>query len=174
MKVRKGSSSYWILLSLEKAAEAGLFEAFSYSSQMKYFKELSGIKKQVKKSSLHQTIRRLRIDGLIEQDKSDEGKIILKLTSAGSEMLGAHEIWDGKYRIVIWDIPESKRRIRNLFRRKLKAWQFKSLQKSVWISKRNVTVPLRSFISELGIEKWVLVIESEDPTLSYIDVDDRR
>ena len=61
--------------------------------------------------------------------------------------------------MVIFDIPEEKRIIRNLFRRNLKKWGFKHLQKSVWISKRNVFDKLESYIKDLGIEKWIIVME---------------
>ena len=93
------------------------------------------------------------------------GKLILKLTDAGRTvyLLSNDNVdnWDGKWRIVIFDIPEQKRLIRDLFRRNLKKWGFKHLQKSVWISKKNVTEKLFSYIKDLGVEKWVWVFESD-------------
>jgi len=167
MKIKKGSLKYFILLALEELDRKGLLETFSYSAQIKHILNMSSLYPNTKRSYLVESIRRLRRDGLLEQEKSDDGKRILKLSQLGKDFLKVgNESWDGKYRIVIWDIPESKRRIRNLFRRRIKDWNFKVLQKSVWISKENVTSQLRKLISELDLEKWVLVIESEDPTLS--------
>ena len=166
MHIKKGSLKYWVLLGLEEAAKSGVLENFSYSSQMKYILNMSNLAPNTKRSYLVETIRRLRKNGLVKQEKSEEGKKLLKLTHLGKDFLGTDEVWDGKYRIVIWDIPEKKRRVRDLFRRKLKEWEFKNWQKSVWVSKRNVTEKLRSLIKDLEIEDWVAVVESDDPSLS--------
>jgi len=42
--------------------------------------------------------------------------------------------WDGKWRIVIFDIPEKERLLRDAFRRKLRELGCKLLQGSVWIT----------------------------------------
>lgn len=41
--------------------------------------------------------------------------------------------WDGKWRVIIFDIPEMNRRDRDFLRRELKWIGFVELQKSVWI-----------------------------------------
>ncbi|MEK7663999.1 MAG: hypothetical protein AAB340_00920 [Patescibacteria group bacterium] len=46
--------------------------------------------------------------------------------------------WDLVWRIVIFDVPESKRRDRDFLRRELKWMGFKELQHSVWISPYNI------------------------------------
>jgi phenylacetic acid degradation operon negative regulatory protein len=42
--------------------------------------------------------------------------------------------WDGKWRMVLFDIPEKDRRLRDLLRRHLGAGHFGYLQNSVWVS----------------------------------------
>ena len=42
--------------------------------------------------------------------------------------------WDGLFRMVIFDIPESKKGTREMFRRKLKELEFQQLQKSVFVT----------------------------------------
>ena len=42
--------------------------------------------------------------------------------------------WDSIWRIIIFDVPESKRRDRDFLRRELKWMGFKELQHSVWIT----------------------------------------
>jgi len=171
MKAKKGSIGYYLLLALEKTAEGlVLLDGFSYSAQRR---ALLGLPEYTKKSSIAQTLRRLRKRGLIEQEKDDEGKIILKLTALGNDFLGKEEKWDGKYRIVIWDIPEKKRRVRDLFRRRLRGWGFKHWQKSVWVSKGNVADKLRKLVSDLEMEGLIAIIESDDPTLHDINFHDR-
>ena len=70
--------------------------------------------------------------------------------------------WDGKWRLVVWDIPEKRRQARDLLRFKLKQLGFKQWQQSIWASKMNCTELLRSFIKQVGIEDWVMVIESDN------------
>ena len=103
MKVRKGSLGYWVLLSLEGMVEG--LEAFSYSGQMR---SMLNLPSNAKQSSLAQAIRRLRRNGLIEQEMDEQGKTILKLSELGKDFLGRKEAWDGRDRIIIWDIPEKK------------------------------------------------------------------
>ncbi len=168
MNIRKGSIGDTLLLTLEKASEGVVsLETFSYSGQLR---ALRGLPVKKTNMALVMAIRRLRKKGYINAENAQNGRIILKLTSLGNEFLqerGGIE-WDGKYRIAVWDIPESKRTIRNLFRRKLKNWGFVNWQRSVWVSKRNVTSPLRNQILELGLGKWVSVIESDDQVLESL------
>lgn len=172
MKVRKGSLSYWILFGLEKTVDGIVsLEDFTYNSY-KYMGPNLG--PGLKKSSLSRAIKRLRTKGLIT-DEINEGKVILKLTNLGMDIIkpDRDEEWDGTYRIIIWDIPENKRRIRDLLRRRMKEWGFKSWQRSVWASKKNVTGKVRKLITDLGIEKWVAIVESNDPSLTDTIFHDR-
>jgi DNA-binding transcriptional regulator PaaX len=164
MNIRKGSLSYLVLLSLEKAAESLDLEGFTYSGQMK---ALRGIEAHPSKKTLAETVRRLRLKGMVEYERKVDGELLLKLSMLGKDVLADKKEpeSDAKYRIVIWDIPESKRTLRDMLRRKLRDWGFVTLQRSVWISQRNVTGQLRRLITDLGIDRWVIVIESDDPTL---------
>lgn len=44
------------------------------------------------------------------------------------------EEWDGKWRAIIFDIPEANRKERNFLRRELKWMGLKELQHSIWIT----------------------------------------
>lgn len=157
MRTYKKSLTNAILFTLEKAVDGYVrLEDFAYHHYRYHY----GIP-DLKKSSLSQALKRLREGGLIEQIKL-KNDVLLKLTEAGKDLINnqsEEKKWDGKWRVVIFDIPEEKRIIRNLFRRNLKKWGFKHLQKSVWISKRNVFDKLEAYIKDLGIEKWVIVME---------------
>lgn len=161
MEIKKGSASYWVLYVLEKSVDGYCrVEDFAYHHYRYHY----GIP-ELKKPALAAALKRLREKGYINKDYINEKELVIKLTDEGRDILmlegGEPEKWDGKWRIVVFDIPESKRLIRNLFRRNLKKWGFKHLQKSVWISKKNVTDQLFNYIKDLGIEKWVWVFESE-------------
>lgn len=169
MFIKKKSISNLILLTLEKAVDGYCrFEDFTYH----HYRYKYGIP-ELKKSSLSQALSRLRLNGYIDREVR-EGKVIFKLTTLGKDALGIdNEPWDRKWRIVIFDIPENKRRIRDLFRRRLKAWGFKNWQQSVWLTKNNVTNKLRNLIRELEIDRWVAVVESDDPFLNNITFNGR-
>ena len=171
MEIKKGSLSYFILLGLEKTIDGYVrFEDYA-SNNYKYFYGVP----DVKKSALSSAIRRLRVAGYIQKEVNT-GKIIFKLTKLGKEAIPSEfdeSKWDGKWRIVIFDIPEEKRIIRNLFRRNLKKWGFKKWQQSVWINKQDVTEKLKRLINTVGISDWVAIIESDDPVFDNISLNGR-
>jgi len=88
------------------------------------------------------TFSRLRREGLIEIQRRNN-QIYINLTSEGKKKAGIYQInclsikkpkkWDGKWRLVIFDISELKRTMREAFRGKLKELGFMVMQKSVWI-----------------------------------------
>ena len=171
MKIKKGSLSEFALLALEKAID-GYIRYDDLIHHSRSYAWGGGWDKALKKSLLSQAIKRLKDKGLIEYEDHKRSQIIIKLTALGRDALGdlatLEKGWDGKFRIVVFDIPESNSAVRNLFRRRLKDWGFRGWQQSVWISKHNVTERLKLLIDKLGIKDWVAVIESEDPSLKNI------
>lgn len=87
---------------------------------------------------IHAARRRLIEHGLVAYD----GKF-LSLTSTGEKMLRRLEAvdfalkkpkhWDGKWRVLIFDIPEYRKGLRDRVRRTLAAIGFIRLQNSVWL-----------------------------------------
>lgn len=53
--------------------------------------------------------------------------------------------WDGQWRMIIFDIPEKKRKYRDYLRQILKTLGFKELQKSIWVTPH----PIPDFLKEL-------------------------
>lgn len=166
-KIRKNSLSYFLLFGLEKSID-GVAYFNEFVNNPGYWAYGTG--KPFDKPAISQAIKRLREKGYLETSVN-EGKVLVKLTELGEDALGFvddRKPWDKKWRIVIYDIPENKRGIRDLFRRRLKEWGFKLWQKSTWITKNDVTVKLRRLVKSLGISEWVAVIESDDPAISNI------
>lgn len=69
--------------------------------------------------------------------------------------------WDGKWRIVIFDIEETQRRTRDRLRYLLWSMGFGRLQRSIWISPFPVRDIFEQFLDESGLSEVVLVIEAE-------------
>lgn len=133
--------------------------------------------KEYSRNSLQVAVRRLEKKGFIEKGIMED-ELCLRLTRLGANYLkqmqqrkkekGIMKInpvkikWDGKWRVVVFDIPEKNRRVRQALRMGLRMLEFKPLQKSVWVSKVDCTRELRSYIRELSLSSYVLVFETKD------------
>lgn len=107
----------------------------------KVTKKIFGTNKRSKKKRTD-TFQYLRRSGLIEWRREGHD-IVIALTEEGRKRAGKYQIdelalerprkWDNRWRIVVFDIPNSSTLVRNVFRRKLKELGFYALQKSIWV-----------------------------------------
>lgn len=168
-KKRKISTTQLLLLCLEKAVQGGEFAVETSIDLREWMYSVWNDYPRVRdKYTISRAIKRLRERGLLEEEREHSGRTILKLTQKGREEAllrsdedNAQYNWDGKWRIIIFDIPEDKRLIRDLLRQRLKKWGFAQLQKSVWVTKKDIIQTLRKTIKELEIDEWVFVFEAE-------------
>ena len=151
-----------ILLTLEKSIDGYVrFENFAYHN----YRYLYGYP-ELKKAYLAKALKRLREEGFVELISDEE--LVFRLTDKGKDRVlwekikNSNKKWDGKWRIVVWDIPEKRRQARDLLRFKLKQLGFTRWQKSIWATKVDCAKALRDFIRQVGIEDWVMVIESDN------------
>ncbi|MFH1854992.1 MAG: hypothetical protein ABH810_01105 [bacterium] len=88
----------------------------------------------------------------------------LKITEKGRTKLVNFDIdtikiksskWDGKWKFVIFDIPEKSRIARDVLRRKLKEIGFVQLQKSVWVSPYECEDEIAFIASVYEVERYV-------------------
>lgn len=90
-----------------------------------------------------ETVKRMREKGLINFIHK-EGDLKIILTNKGKSIAQSLFLqdykpskrpikWDGKWRMVMFDIPEEKRKLRNILRFHLKKVGFLQIQGSVWI-----------------------------------------
>lgn len=154
-----------ILLVLEKSVDGYVrLEDFLYNPG--YYAYGDGWEYPLKKSNLAKAFKRLRERGFVELISDKE--LTFRLTDQGKDqalwqkMKEANDKWDKRWRLAIWDIPEKRRIARDLLRFKLKQLGFNQWQKSVWATKVNCTKLLREFIKQIGVEDWVMVIESDN------------
>lgn len=97
-----------------------------------------------------------------------DGKPYLQLTQKGKEnikkkfpllTLNQNE-WDRKWRIVIFDIEEKNKKVREMFRHKLKELGFGQLQKSVWITPNDFLGDFKDYIETNSLSEFVVLIET--------------
>lgn len=147
-----------ILFALEKTADGYLaLDQFSRSGTSVFYGY------EPPKTNLRATIYRLGKRGYIKKYKS-ENRLVLELTDAGRDWVLKHgrdeSKWDGVWRIVVFDIPETHKKVREMLRRRLKEWGFIAWQKSVWATKKPLTDAIRNLAKDLEVDDWVLVFES--------------
>lgn len=119
------------------------------------------------KWKIMQTLKQLRLRGYIEFDKDDE-KTPISLTSKGmkrllryslSDMLSRKvEKWDYLWRMVIFDIPDKKRKSRVAFRRELVLSGFYPLQESVFVSPYKCEKEMIELAKIYGVLAHVLIL----------------
>ena len=128
--------------------------------------------RKYKKGTVYSAFWRLKRAGCIKIEKKGK-QIYLRLTEKGKRMAGWLQVddleikrpkrWDGKWRIVIFDISQLKKFYRELFRGKLKELGFYPLQKSVWIHPfecRDEIEVLREFFGLTQNEVRLVVAEN--------------
>lgn len=94
------------------------------------------------------------------------------LTSAGKQQLHRWELvnfkfnkpkkWDGKWRVVIFDIPDKKRRIRDQIRSLFKSAGLYLLQESVWVYPYDCEDIIALLKTDFGVGKNLLYLIVEE------------
>lgn len=130
------------------------------------YKSMYGfIPKRYKKSNFAQMVNRNLKTGDIEKIVKD-GKTYLRLSSRGTTkihrdfpIINLTKKWNKRWIIVIFDIEERSKNIRDRFRFKLKSLGFGMLQKSIWITPMSIEKDLKEFVESIGLSKNVYVME---------------
>jgi CRISPR-associated endonuclease Cas2 len=101
-----------------------------------------GKKQKIKVYRINENIKLLIERGLIIKKEVD-GYEYLEITSKGQKLLLKYELeglaqkkplkWDRKYRVVIFDISETRKKDRDELRRIIRGFGFVCLQNSVWV-----------------------------------------
>jgi len=102
---------------------------------------VSGLSGWENRTGMARTLQRLERDAFLESEGRSLDRVV-KLTKKGRQLFQGERdpekqwerAWDGKWRMVVFDIPESSRKLREDLRNLIKAQSFGCLQKSIWIS----------------------------------------
>jgi DNA-binding transcriptional regulator PaaX len=100
-------------------------------------------KNNMNNSQLRRSLKLMKDEGLISVKEDKDGTMTVKLKKEGKIRALKYQVdqlelkkprkWDKKWRIVMFDIPESKKVARNVLKAKLDELGFKLLQKSAYI-----------------------------------------
>lgn len=124
------------------------------------------------KKKYRDLIGRLHREGYVQRVLV-EGEVNYRITGAGRKLLMTSRPvlkmdqiqWDGFWRLVLFDVPESKRRQRDMLRRYLVSLGFGRLQHSTYISPYDHGKSLLDFIQVRGLSGQVLMLESKQKYL---------
>ncbi len=124
---------------------SGAALAFSRSPK-NYFKILEEIPKvweDINRSRMYRIVREFYNERIIDYKEDKDGVVRIILTKEGKQKALQFQFddikikkpnnWDGIWRMVIFDIPEKRKKAREAIRKKLKELGFKELQKSVLV-----------------------------------------
>jgi len=164
-----GDTQKKILLLLLGGAALGLS-----SSPSRCFKILESIAKEweeINRQSLRRAIRNLYKSKLISEKQNSDGTITMTLTDRGKQKALTYDLenmeikkpekWDGKWRVILFDIPDSRRKIRDILRFHLKNLSFYEFQESVFVHPYDCKNEIDYLIEFYDLRKFVRFIIAE-------------
>ena len=105
-------------------------------SPRNYFKILKGVAsewKEIEKRRLYAIVKEFYQNRLVDFKEKEDGTVEIVLTKAGHKKLFLLKLtksrlrnrkkWDGKWRIVVFDIPEKKKGGERSFKKKIKGFK---------------------------------------------------
>jgi DNA-binding transcriptional regulator PaaX len=118
----------------------------------------------VRRESVRRGIDRLRAQGYLE--RAEEGdRVIYHVTDVGRRRVERYVFskkrWDGRWRLVAYDIPERRRRARDVLRERLVELGFQPFQESVWIAPFDVLEEVARLRQEYRIRRYVQLLTVE-------------
>ncbi|MBI4691952.1 MAG: CRISPR-associated endonuclease Cas2 [Candidatus Terrybacteria bacterium] len=158
---------------------AGLALGLSHSPKTS-FRVIKGLKeewKNIDRQALRRAIKKLYESKLVKEKENSDGTVTLFLTDKGKQKALTYNLdemkikkpeqWDGKWRIVLFDIPKNGKKIREALRNHLNNLGFYQFQKSVFAHPYDCQDEIEYIIEVYDIRKFVrfMVAESIDNEL---------
>ncbi len=115
----------------------------SPQGQLTILRKLRKEWKEIDRKALHKAIRALYKSHLVDFRERGNGNVEMTLTKEGKKRVVSHNLdtlnikkparWDGKWRIVCFDIPKEEKKAREALRFHLRRLGFHPFQKSVFV-----------------------------------------
>lgn len=138
----------------------------------KYNESFSGIFRTVRQKLEYNNVTRNMVNKGFLKYVNKDGKVGIVLTTKGKKIAEEYIIkgfdlikkpkrWDNKWRLVMFDIPEKRKKIRNLIRFHLKRIGFIQIQESVWLYPYSCEELITLLKNNFTIENEVLYVTVE-------------
>jgi len=102
-------------------------------------------------------------------------KLLLRLTAKGwqqalrDKIRCSRKLYDnGEFIAVVFDVPESEKHIRRMLRLVLAQCGFTMMQKSVWVTRKEVLTELSALLQGAKLEQWVRVLKASEVNLGVV------
>lgn len=126
------------------------------------------IERHKRKKCLRQTLKRFKERGLIAKSegfyKITKKGVIFFLRYRKLNKQDDTRKWDGKWRLISFDVPTKNNKERNILRRALQENNFYQLHQSAWIAPHEMTKEFWRFVVLNGLNKYckIMLIEVLD------------
>src|SRR3990167_5849545 len=140
-------------------------------SPKQYFEILSEISedlRDIRKSCIKRSIKNLYASGMLREVKNQDDTVSMILSEKGKKMAEIYSIdnlkinkpkkWDGNWRVVIFDIPERIKQVREALRMHLRNLGFYELQKSVFVCQFPCAEEINQVIDFYDISEHVRIL----------------
>jgi len=124
---------------------------------------------QKTKATLASLIREGAVEKILISDNPDNTSDQYALTAKGFLELCLHfpffrflrESWDGRWRVLSYEIPEKKRELRDKLRREVAGWGLGPWHRSFWLTPHPIIDNLRMLVSQKEEEQYIQAFEAE-------------
>ncbi len=151
-----------ILLHLAGCVDFG----FSYRAQKMFGISGKDFRDLIKpnKKDFKDSITELKKQRFIEKKKNYDGSVVISLTDKGKlralnirfkKLCNRKENWDGKWRMIAFDIPDEYKKGRNALRYRARMAGFYELQESLFLYPYDCEREVNDFIKLFKLEKYV-------------------
>lgn len=133
-------------------------------------KEIGKEWKKINQRELYRAIRKLYESKLIHYTENKDGSISIILNREGRKIalryklkemtISAPKFWDKKWRVVLFDVPEKQKRLRDVLRYYFKNMGMIELQKSVFVHPYDCKNEIDFIIELHNARKYVRFIEA--------------
>lgn len=144
-------------------------------SPKQYFRVLRGLSKEWKeidRQALNQAIRKLYQSKLVSSKDNRDGTLTLVLSREGEELALTYDldrivikepiVWDKRWRVVMFDVPENLKKVRDTLRMHFKGMGFYEFQKSVFVHPYPCRDEIEFIIEHYNARRFIRFIIATD------------
>lgn len=167
--IKRGSTKQKILLLMLGGLALSLNR--SPSGHLRIYREVKSEWSKINKRALYDSIRALYKSNLISQYDNRDGTVTFVLSKNGKKVALRYNLdeiviprvkWDKKWRIVMFDIPERLKKIRESLRYHLKRVGFIELQRSVFVFPFDCKKEIEYILEFYNIKKFVSIVVAHE------------
>lgn len=149
----------WVLVPSKSETVRRLYRSINVSFWDEYYE--SSIKEEVDRLLRKGKVDVREVGGKTEVRITEKGKTEVIKNAMGELGIIKPDVWDGKWRMVFFDVEELNRGKRDLFRKWLVKLGLRKMQKSVWVYPYSLEKEIKFLREVLGVPHGVKLVTAE-------------